>query len=294
MLSNGSRLLGNQTKESTLAQFKHSYLQSQSLQLKLSAQKMLDGQKQRKHRTKIGELGQRSFDYVITDRENYNPFRSKGGGSPNNLSSRDIKNQIKTGQQTIEQIPSKVSFQKPRAYLPQLNQFQVFADSILNTESAFNSFRKSDHKDKDSSKPPGQQPPTKKRFPATISRARGKQAHSQHLHVGSQNLPRCDVQSRHFDDYQELSKASKASKAPTSGNGEEATLTTGPSPKPKRLPNLIAGPSLQSQRSLQKIYRKSNMPKMPTQDQARSRTIRNISPLAARPPIESTDLPISE
>ena len=59
---------------------------------------------------------------MITDRENYNPFRSKGLSS-NNLSSRDIKHQIKTGQQTIEQIPAKVSFAHQRAYLPQLNQF---------------------------------------------------------------------------------------------------------------------------------------------------------------------------
>ena len=41
--SNELLKLSNQTKESTMAQFKHSYLQSQSLQLKLSAQKMLEG-----------------------------------------------------------------------------------------------------------------------------------------------------------------------------------------------------------------------------------------------------------
>ena len=170
----------------------------------------------------------------------------------------------------------------------------MFADSILNTESNFNSFRKSEHKDKDSTKPSVRHPQSKKKFPATMSRTRGKQAHSQQLHVGSHNMRGYEVQNRLVDDYQELSKASKASIAPTSGNGEEATLTTGPSPKPKKLPNLVAAPSLQSQRSLQKIYRKSNIPKMPTQDQTRSRTIRNISPLAARPPIESAELPGSD
>lgn len=92
------------------------------------------------------DMAQHSYDQIMSERKSQsNPFKLQNvyiHRANQKDRSQMYSQHIKSGQQTIEQIPSNLRT-KENPYLSQFSQFQIFGDSLMLTTENLNSYRKS-------------------------------------------------------------------------------------------------------------------------------------------------------